>query len=152
MLEHMLTKKRLDALDQSVRFISKVVRSVYLRLPPFTEGQLIEHEEEEEIQFENERGASLEQLAQLTTITFTQVQELEQGQEGPVRGRTATAHDASSCVDSRCAVCLEGYSWTNNVSKLPCGHVFHSMCVFNWLSTRVTCPVCRRRLDLVENG
>lgn len=31
-------------------------------------------------------------------------------------------------------------------STLPCGHVFHSGCVFQWLSRKMTCPVCRNKI------
>ncbi|KAK6126121.1 hypothetical protein DH2020_040099 [Rehmannia glutinosa] len=32
------------------------------------------------------------------------------------------------------------------VCELPCGHLFHWVCVLRWLKKRNTCPCCRRRL------
>ena len=43
----------------------------------------------------------------------------------------------------RCAVCLEGFSRGDCVSRLPCTHQYHRTCIERWLSSHVECPVCR---------
>ena len=45
--------------------------------------------------------------------------------------------------DLECTICAEGYKIDDNVSFLPCGHMFHSCCVIDWLNHRCTCPICR---------
>lgn len=54
----------------------------------------------------------------------------------------------AASVDS-CAICLTNYNeeeeGENNALKiLPgCGHVFHAICVDQWLRQYPTCPICR---------
>ena len=50
----------------------------------------------------------------------------------------------------RCAVCLEGFSRGDCVSRLPCTHQFHRACIERWLSSHVECPVCRVNLAEVH--
>ncbi|CAK8573540.1 unnamed protein product [Lathyrus sativus] len=47
-----------------------------------------------------------------------------------------------------CAVCLSDFNDNDTVRVLPqCNHYFHPPCVDVWLSTHVTCPVCRSNLN-----
>ncbi|XP_023769270.1 E3 ubiquitin-protein ligase CIP8 [Lactuca sativa] len=47
-----------------------------------------------------------------------------------------------------CAVCKDGMF--NNeqmiVKQLPCGHMYHGVCIMTWLDSRNTCPICRHEL------
>ncbi|XXG61142.1 hypothetical protein AAC387_Pa04g2869 [Persea americana] len=46
-----------------------------------------------------------------------------------------------------CAVCLNEFEDEDNLRLLPiCSHVFHPACIDTWLSSQVTCPVCRSNL------
>lgn len=47
---------------------------------------------------------------------------------------------------STCTICLEDYQDTDNVSLLPCGHLFHNTCINAWYQVRGTCPL-RCHLD-----
>ena len=41
---------------------------------------------------------------------------------------------------SDCSICthkLETYV------SLPCGHIFHSNCILEWLEKNMSCPICR---------
>ena len=43
-----------------------------------------------------------------------------------------------------CHLCVSPYQVGNLVQFLcPCDHAFHPDCIFQWLSTKNTCPVCR---------
>lgn len=45
---------------------------------------------------------------------------------------------------SDCAVCLSDFEEGETVKVIPlCRHVFHPECVDTWLSSHVSCPVCR---------
>jgi len=50
-----------------------------------------------------------------------------------------------------CSICLDVLATDNNSStdqdlhrKLTCGHRFHANCITEWLTTQITCPLCRR--------
>ncbi|KAF3944064.1 hypothetical protein CMV_029437 [Castanea mollissima] len=52
-----------------------------------------------------------------------------------------------------CAVCLSEFEDHETLRLLPtCNHVFHPLCIDTWLRSRVTCPVCRAKLDPETNG
>ena len=35
----------------------------------------------------------------------------------------------------------------DNIRLMPCGHIFHECCLFQWLKDNNTCPVCRYELE-----
>lgn len=50
--------------------------------------------------------------------------------------------DAKCQID--CAICLSEFEESEAVKVIPfCRHVFHPVCLDTWLSSHVTCPVCR---------
>ncbi|KAH0451170.1 hypothetical protein IEQ34_018469 [Dendrobium chrysotoxum] len=54
----------------------------------------------------------------------------------------------------RCSICLVDYAdeeerEDNQIRILPdCGHVFHAICVGEWLRNNPTCPICRSSVML----
>ncbi|KAJ6360728.1 hypothetical protein OIU77_004694 [Salix suchowensis] len=63
-------------------------------------------------------GASKKVLKRLKKETFCMNQEQSNG-------------DSSS--GGACVVCLEDFSSSAKLTKLPCSHVFHKKCIFRWL-------------------
>ncbi|KAA8517574.1 hypothetical protein F0562_017796 [Nyssa sinensis] len=49
-------------------------------------------------------------------------------------------------VGLACAICKEYLSVGTIVNQLPCFHLYHSSCIFPWLSARNSCPLCRYEL------
>lgn len=48
--------------------------------------------------------------------------------------------DMKSC----CSICLSDYKDSEVLRVIPdCGHMFHAVCIDQWLRTHATCPVCR---------
>jgi hypothetical protein len=45
--------------------------------------------------------------------------------------------------NQECLICAEAYEIGCVVTPLPCGHLYHSTCVTDWLCRQCTCPVCR---------
>ena len=44
-----------------------------------------------------------------------------------------------------CPICFELFTSTNDISATPCGHVFHTECIKNWLQTAQNqCPECKK--------
>ncbi|CAL1357416.1 unnamed protein product [Linum trigynum] len=51
-----------------------------------------------------------------------------------------------------CAICLEDYNGGEPCRIMPvCKHMFHIACIDNWLSVKITCPVCRQRIFNLRN-
>ncbi|XP_022853096.1 RING-H2 finger protein ATL57-like [Olea europaea var. sylvestris] len=43
-----------------------------------------------------------------------------------------------------CTICLSEFQQREIVKVIPyCKHVYHPMCIDTWLSSHVTCPLCR---------
>jgi hypothetical protein len=47
-----------------------------------------------------------------------------------------------------CTVCWEGM---RSARKLPCGHIFHELCLRRWLEQDSSCAICRQTLSLNLN-
>ncbi|XP_076949302.1 E3 ubiquitin-protein ligase CIP8-like [Bidens hawaiensis] len=58
--------------------------------------------------------------------------------------------EVNETVTDICVVCNDGvYNNSDEekvVKRLPCGHLYHGVCITPWLSSRNTCPVCRFEL------
>lgn len=50
-----------------------------------------------------------------------------------------------SCVtaSTSCPICLGDYEGAVEVMHLPCGHLFHSVCISEWACVSQLCPICR---------
>jgi hypothetical protein len=46
-------------------------------------------------------------------------------------------------LDSKCAICQDSYELEEDVSTLPCEHLFHAACIKEWGKHKPECPVCR---------
>ncbi|CAI6008096.1 unnamed protein product [Closterium sp. NIES-65] len=54
--------------------------------------------------------------------------------------------EENACL-RECAVCLGDYDEGERIKLLPpCGHRFHADCIDLWLSSKSTCPICRKDL------
>jgi hypothetical protein len=45
--------------------------------------------------------------------------------------------------DVQCSICLNNITTGQDVTSLPCDHMFHSQCIQRWFRRNATCPVCR---------
>ncbi|XP_072953726.1 E3 ubiquitin-protein ligase ATL31-like [Typha angustifolia] len=77
-----------------------------------------------------QRGLDKEVLDTFPTLVYSEVKEHKIG-KGALE----------------CAVCLNEFEDEETLRLLPkCSHVFHPDCIDAWLSSHVTCPVCRSNL------
>ncbi len=48
----------------------------------------------------------------------------------------------------KCIICLEDFEIGENISTLPCTHIFHSNCITNWFKKSCECPLCKFEVTL----
>ncbi|XP_058226269.1 E3 ubiquitin-protein ligase MPSR1-like [Rhododendron vialii] len=51
-----------------------------------------------------------------------------------------------------CAICLGECGVGEEVKEMPCKHRYHSGCVGKWLGIHGSCPVCRYKMPVEEEG
>lgn len=42
-----------------------------------------------------------------------------------------------------CSICLDEIKLGEEISKMPCKHLFHINCCKSWFDINPTCPICR---------
>jgi len=65
--------------------------------------------------------------------------------------KTVMADKCKVVTESSCPICVCDWESTDTISKLECGHAFHSNCIMIWarpqasrsISITATCPLCR---------
>ena len=53
-------------------------------------------------------------------------------------------HICTDDNDSDCLICKDNVVNLENIYSIPCGHVFHQPCLYDWLKIKKTCPMCRQ--------
>jgi len=48
-----------------------------------------------------------------------------------------------SLKQNYCSICLDKFLEKDNITYLPCLHLFHEDCIFSWLKKKKDCPVCK---------
>ncbi|KAH8862013.1 E3 ubiquitin-protein ligase AMFR [Schistosoma japonicum] len=46
--------------------------------------------------------------------------------------------------EENCSICWEQM---NKSCQLPCGHIFHTACLYLWIEQNTNCPICRKCFD-----
>ena len=50
--------------------------------------------------------------------------------------------------NNKCIICLSEFELGDQVSALPCAHVFHTECIASWIKKHCQCPVCKFNVTL----
>ena len=50
--------------------------------------------------------------------------------------------------NTKCVICLSEFALGDQVSALPCAHVFHTECIASWIKKHCQCPVCKFNVTL----
>ena len=48
-------------------------------------------------------------------------------------------------ITKSCSICIANLNKTDLVSLLFCKHLFHTVCIEEWLNSNNTCPLCRKK-------
>ena len=49
--------------------------------------------------------------------------------------------------EPHCSICLGEYEEGEELSTLPCGHIYHNDCIGSWCSNHTRCPLCNTDLE-----
>ncbi|XP_053282157.1 E3 ubiquitin-protein ligase Arkadia isoform X2 [Pleuronectes platessa] len=58
-------------------------------------------------------------------------------------GKQEEDEGADEDTEEKCTICLSMLEEGEDVRRLPCMHLFHQLCVDQWLLTNKKCPICR---------
>jgi len=57
-----------------------------------------------------------------------------------------TSRDVDSQESAGCVICMEKFNVGETATRIPCGHLFHTSCIKEWLGRSNQCPTCRYEL------
>ncbi|KAF9764713.1 E3 ubiquitin-protein ligase [Nosema granulosis] len=49
-------------------------------------------------------------------------------------------------VEVTCSICITQLDVQDLVRQLPCQHIFHSDCIYDWMCKSLSCPLCRKNI------
>lgn len=58
-----------------------------------------------------------------------------------------TSSTLSSSSRSECVICMYDFQIGDRIRYLPCLHVYHDVCIDDWLMRSLTCPSCLEPVD-----
>lgn len=114
-----------------------------------------ESELEREMRFlETQRTGDYPSRQELIESIMRHLQQLELdiGAQTPLgeertRALPSRNYKASEERDTTCAICVEDYRNGERVKELPCKHIFHPVCIDEWLINHSSlCPLCKENL------
>lgn len=59
-----------------------------------------------------------------------------------------TKHNFAFTQD-KCLICLVKFLETDNIRYMPCLHLFHSNCIYQWLRRKKNCPLCKYDISFI---
>lgn len=70
-----------------------------------------------------------------------------------VRSLPVVPYGGESKICSDCSICLSEFEEREMVKLIPyCRHAFHPTCIDTWLSSNVSCPLCRSTQLFLSTG
>lgn len=86
---------------------------------------------------------------QTSTNSTNQMQRIARNSQELMRRNSTvqlvvTSKYSKECKEELCAVCLSEFKEGDEVWVLPeCAHIFHVLCINQWLQNHSSCPLCR---------
>ena len=61
---------------------------------------------------------------------------------------SATVEMINATDDATCTICFRSFTIGEEIIILPCSpkHIFHPLCIRNWVIVKPNCPICRHDL------
>ncbi|KAF4803784.1 RING finger protein 165 [Turdus rufiventris] len=110
-------------------------------LNPSRHTSAVRESYEELLQLEDRLGSVSRGAVQNTIERFTFPHKYKKRR--PQEGKAKQDDGEESDTDEKCTICLSMLEDGEDVRRLPCMHLFHQVCVDQWLATSKKCPICR---------
>lgn len=52
--------------------------------------------------------------------------------------------------NTQCTVCMDNIDLNQTIVQTQCNHIFHSKCLDNWVKYKSDCPICRKKIPVLE--
>uniref|UniRef100_A0AAY3ZYR6 RING-type E3 ubiquitin transferase n=1 Tax=Denticeps clupeoides TaxID=299321 RepID=A0AAY3ZYR6_9TELE len=108
-------------------------------LAPHRHTPAVRESYEELLQLEDRLGSVSRGAVQTTIERFTLLHKYKKRRPLDLK----VCEEEESDVDEKCTICLSILEDGEDVRRLPCMHLFHQLCVDQWLSSNRKCPICR---------
>ena len=63
-------------------------------------------------------------------------------EKNPVSYKLTNINNLSS-DNKACIICFKNFELNDMVTCLPCIHIFHQLCIENWIKIAEKCPICK---------
>lgn len=100
---------------------------------------------------------ALSYLSQILPILSLSLREHQKQEEGLTREEfeelpILKEEEVEDLCITDCSVCFNPMKADEQLVRLPCfeDHVFHKACLWKWLSSHRTCPICRAKVEIPE--
>ncbi|KAM6364478.1 E3 ubiquitin-protein ligase ARK2C isoform 2-T2 [Pluvialis apricaria] len=110
-------------------------------LNPSRHTSAVRESYEELLQLEDRLGSVSRGAVQNTIERFTFPHKYKKRR--PQESKAEQEDGEESDTDEKCTICLSMLEDGEDVRRLPCMHLFHQVCVDQWLATSKKCPICR---------
>ncbi|XP_032943587.1 E3 ubiquitin-protein ligase RNF165 isoform X2 [Rhinolophus ferrumequinum] len=110
-------------------------------LNPSRHTSAVRESYEELLQLEDRLGNVTRGAVQNTIERFTFPHKYKKRR--PQDGKGKKEEGEESDTDEKCTICLSVLEDGEDVRRLPCMHLFHQLCVDQWLAMSKKCPICR---------
>jgi Ring finger domain len=93
-------------------------------------------------------GVSLDARAKWTKFAYKAARDKKESRRGSY-GSVAQQDVVKPGMEEEphCSICLGEYEEGEDLSKLPCSHIYHDECITSWCSNHIRCPLCNYDLE-----
>ena len=72
--------------------------------------------------------------------------------QGPALAHVSDSPNTTATETIKCDICYDQLHNQATAVLNPCGHMFHNLCVEQWLQRRQICPYCRQGVDSIDHN